>query len=97
MIWYDFGPIRKSGSIVSTLTLHSLTGTLKGPGPFIVYCSIDKNASTQYTVVYHVVLFSVAMDKSHKKTNKQNLRICITQVFKEAASSAGDPFLLNGS
>ena len=34
MIWYDFGPIRTSGSIVSTLTLHSLTGTLKGPGPF---------------------------------------------------------------
>ena len=34
MIWYDFGPIRKSGSIVSTLTLHSLTGTLKGPGSF---------------------------------------------------------------
>ena len=34
MIWYDFGPIRTSGSIVSTLTLHSLTGTLKGPGSF---------------------------------------------------------------
>ena len=36
MIWYDFGPIRTSGSIVSTLTLHSLTGTLKGPGSFHV-------------------------------------------------------------
>ena len=35
MIWYDFGPIRTSGSIVSTLTLHSLTGTLKGPGSFV--------------------------------------------------------------
>ena len=34
MIWFDFGPIRTSGSIVSTLTLHSLTGTLKGPGSF---------------------------------------------------------------
>ena len=34
MIWYDFGPIRTSGSIVSTLTLHSLTGTLKDPGSF---------------------------------------------------------------
>ena len=34
MIWYDFGPIRTSGSIVSTLTLHSLTETLKGPGSF---------------------------------------------------------------
>ena len=36
MIWYDFGPIRTSGSIVSTLTLHSLTGTLKDPGSFIL-------------------------------------------------------------
>ena len=36
MIWYDFGPIRTSGSIVSTLTLHSLTGTLKGPGSFVI-------------------------------------------------------------
>ena len=34
MIWYDFGPIRTSGSIVSTQTLHSLTETMKGPGPF---------------------------------------------------------------
>ena len=40
MIWYDFGPIRTSGSIVSTLTLHSLTGTLKGPGPFVISWSI---------------------------------------------------------
>ena len=39
MIWYDFGPIRTSGSIVSTLTLHSLTGTLKGPGSFVTDAS----------------------------------------------------------
>ena len=30
----QFGPIWTSGSIVSTLTLHSLAGTLKGPGSF---------------------------------------------------------------
>ena len=35
IIWYDFGPIRTSGSIVSRQTLHSLTGTLKGPGSFV--------------------------------------------------------------
>ena len=34
MFWYHFGPIRTSGSIVSNLALHSLTGTMKGPGSF---------------------------------------------------------------
>ena len=34
MIWYNFGPIRTLGSIVSRQTLRSLTETLKGPGSF---------------------------------------------------------------
>ena len=38
MIWYDFGPIRTSGSIVSTQSLHSLTETLKDPGSFLFGC-----------------------------------------------------------
>ena len=36
-----FGPIRTSGSIASTLNLHSLTGIMKGPaGSYVIFLQI---------------------------------------------------------
>ena len=65
MIWYNFGPIRTSGSIVSMLTLHSLTGTLKGPSYFgIVSC----NSQTQLSPMKHTEMVGRKLKVSPKLT-----------------------------
>ena len=80
MIWYDFGPIRKSGSIVSTLTLHSLTGTLKGPGSFGT--EIDNSENPKITDNLKMALAdhieSIPENKNEVDDNEIKSAICGT-------------------
>ena len=75
MIWCNFGPIRTSGSIVSTLTLHSLTDTLKGPGSFTMTWCADKADEEFWKTIPHQIYVWCELGNSQWANSKNLLAV----------------------
>ena len=92
MLWCDFGPIRTSGSIVSNLTLHSLTGTMKGPGSFE---TLPNHSLTYSLKPAHVFVPGLAdgwgFQLENKRTAQSGLQQTHLRLLKQGNGSQNTP------